>query len=188
MPYSAHSVWNHDIDSKGDGISDEGDMYLLPNGDSMEVGMMQNPATGTVQLYKEYWTEPPVLADGGGLRKLPCVVAQTIETLAEGSPNSKGRAMRIGDHFQGILKRPGQGILVERWTRLPSDSTQGQFTEGAKGDAVEVQWTKDRRSNTTDERQEHAVLPFKWLCDEDRQQGDEITVQGVKWAVTELER
>src|SRR5271170_5285351 len=55
MPYMAHGRWDHSIDNKGSGISDEGDMFLLPNGDCMEVGQMANPQ-GKIELYKEYWT------------------------------------------------------------------------------------------------------------------------------------
>jgi len=95
---TAHAKWEHLIDSKEiDGV-DEGDMFMLQNGDCMEVGVGKNG------LYKELWNSPyPNLA--------PSVVARTAGQW-------DGIVIRIGDHCQGILQDKASGkIYVERWVR-----------------------------------------------------------------------
>ncbi|KAL2429864.1 hypothetical protein ABEF95_012442 [Exophiala dermatitidis] len=158
MPYTAHAVFRHEIDSKGPGISDEGDMFLLPNGDCVEVGMMHNPRTHRVEMYKEYWTAPPAAQDQGQgqVPRTPCVVAKTLDlpgrgAAAEQSGHGKGGAIdeiknesgpsvgagvviRVGDYCQGIVQLEGgqQTVLVERWQKT---QVQGQISNnrGANG-------------------------------------------------------
>jgi len=191
MPYSAHSVWKHDIDSKGPGISDEGDLFLLPNGDCIEVGMMENPRTKQVELYKEYWTEPPVDAGSGGLKKTPCVVVKTFSSQGVNERTRKGIIIRIGDHCQGILE-PGEGdsshmIVVERWVRTPVEQTPALASASLVSGEDVAHWIKDWRSNT-DEPRVDVVMPCMWACDEGRKLGDEIVTRGERWRVTEVTR
>jgi Protein HRI1 len=158
MPYMAHGRWDHSIDNKGSGISDEGDMFLLPNGDCMEVGQMANPQ-GQIELYKEYWTGAP------GERK-PCVVARS----------DNGVIIRIGSHCQGIAKPTSEGpVFVERW--LKSTEVDG---EGV------ANWLKDWRSSTDADEDVGILLPCMWACDEQRKEGDEMKTRGVSWRIVEV--
>ncbi|EHY53022.1 hypothetical protein HRR83_006139 [Exophiala dermatitidis] len=216
MPYTAHAVFRHEIDSKGPGISDEGDMFLLPNGDCVEVGMMHNPRTNRVEMYKEYWTAPPAAQDQGQgqgqVPRTPCVVAKTLDlpgrgAAAEHAGNGKGKGgeiesgapvgagvvIRVGDYCQGIVQRGKQTVLVERWQKT---QVQGQISnngganggvgrDGDRGDGVAIaaEWTKDRRSNTSNE---DISMPCQWLCADTRTLGDQIVIHGVTWSVVEV--
>ncbi|KAI1618619.1 hypothetical protein EDD37DRAFT_274523 [Exophiala viscosa] len=187
MPYLAHAVWKHEIDSKGPGISDEGDMFLLPNGNCIEVGMMMNPDTRKVMMYKEYWTTPSTepgsggiwLRGSGGLRRTPCVVART-----QGADESKsGVIIRVGDFCQSIARHEEKGVLVERWQRLPiSWEPPREDIDG--GDGV-TEWSKDWRSNTAKDDHTEDLMPCMWICRGNRRLGDEIVVHGIKWKVVE---
>lgn len=174
MLFSAHSVWKHDIDSKGAGITDEGDLFLLQNGDVMEVGMMPNPSTSKIEMYKEYWTEPDTEPGLSTLQKTPCVVATT-----EDDSKNRGVVIRIGGYCQGIFQpaEAAEGdVLVERWLRTAP--TEHTFVE-----AKSSNWLRDSRSNTNDGTPQ---LPCMWACDGERCQGDEIVIQGVRWRITEV--
>ncbi|KIV89632.1 hypothetical protein PV10_07018 [Exophiala mesophila] len=197
MPYSAHAVFNHVIDSKGPGISDEGDMFLLPNGDCIEVGMMQNPSTGKEQLYKEYWTGPPAESgndDGPRVRRSPCVVAKTVASTPEVGVvrNGRGAVIRIGDYCQGILQRDdvnGQLLtLVERWSNAPDGSNAAvRHAESTVNEVSGARWIKDWRSNTVADMQHDSAIPSIWICGDGHKVGDEIVVDGVTWRVVEVE-
>lgn len=196
MPYSAHCVWKHEIDSKGPGIGDEGDMFILPNGDCIEVGMMANPSTQRVELYKEYWTTPEPAEPGSRgeqLPRTPCVVAKTLEL--EPARNGSGVVIRVGDYCQGIVQRGGVGsvgggvggqetVLVERWckTRVEVNPALSLSDSTATSKA---EWLKDWRSNTPDEDGVELSMPCKWLCEDGRKLGDQIVVHGVTWSVVE---
>jgi hypothetical protein len=197
MPYSAHCVWSHEIDSKGPGISDEGDMFLLPNGDCMEVGMMHNPKSGNVDMYKEYWTSPRPSAE---LHLTPCIVAKTKE-LPHGHEGQEasiqigrgGVIIRIGDYCQGIMHQQSAGhegssgpsaVLVERWTRGlfetdPSSRTAREEPETATSSG----WIQDWRSNTPADTGDS--MPCLWALEDDRKLGDEIVVKGTTWRIVE---
>ncbi|KAJ9607783.1 hypothetical protein H2200_007862 [Cladophialophora chaetospira] len=200
MPYSSHCVWKHEIDSKGPGIDDEGDMFLLANGDCMEVGMMQNTQTGKVQMYKEYWTSP---GDSGKIHLVPCVVAKTTE-----SPNdheaqesslqngSGGVIIRIGNFCQGIMRqqaashegRPmvADAVLVERWTRglVSADGNPNTTTAGEQtSTATSLGWVQDWRSNTPSDT--NISMPCAWVFDDSRQIGDKVEVKGTTWTIVE---
>ncbi|KAK4943015.1 hypothetical protein LTR10_017400 [Elasticomyces elasticus] len=188
MPYLAHAKWKHEIDSKGPGINDEGDMFMLPNGDCIEVGMMMNPDTRTVMMYKEYWTTPSTepgsagiwLGPGsGGLRRTPCFVART-----QGADESKsGVIIRVGDFCQGIARHEEKGVLVERWQRIPtSRDPPREDIDG--GDGVS-EWSKDWRSNTVVDDRTEGLVPCMWICRGNRRLGDEVVVHGIRWKVVE---
>jgi hypothetical protein len=171
MPLTAHCVWTHNIDSRGPGIEDEGDMFLLQNGDAMEVGTMQNPRTGKHEMYKEYWTEPTQSGQTEG--KLPCVVAEAVDE----TQGSKGLLIRVGTFCQGVLKSDGDGVVAERFTM----------------DNANTAWEKDKRSghmlhtNGRDKSQ-GSMLPCLWLCSEKRALGDRGEYNGVEWTVIEVVR
>ena len=199
MPYSAHCVWKHEIDSKGPGISDEGDMFVLPNGDCMEVGMMQNPKTGKVEMYKEYWTSPATTTKP---HLTPCIVAKTNdrandddERTASIQIGSGGTIIRIGNYCQGIMRQPAidhagdsaktTAVLVERWTRglAKLDSGHGAAREDSNTSNSES-WDQDWRSNTPSDS--GVSMPCMWVCDNDRKPSDETVVQGITWKVVEV--
>ncbi|RMD41852.1 hypothetical protein DV735_g3296, partial [Chaetothyriales sp. CBS 134920] len=152
FPHVAHGQWKHDIDSKGPGITDEGDMFVLENGDVAEVGIMANPQTGRDEMYKEYWTSPPA------------PTAAEVDT-----PSTRGLAITIGDYFQAILLSSTAGqapvLSVERWTRQTPSSP----------------WTRDNRSGNASvaasSEQNDSSLESTlclWLTQQGRQQGDEL--------------
>lgn len=182
MPYSAHTVFRHEIDTKGPDIADEGDVFLLPNGDCIEVGTMENPKSGQQEMYKEYWTSPPPDLDVGLLRRSPCLVAKTIAS----SPNldTTGVIIRIGDHCQGIFRTASPDtyneVLVERWIKLSAERNPAL---SKSHDATEASWLKDGHSNTS---QEEAALPCMWLCADERSIHDEVVAKGVTWKVVEV--
>ncbi|OAL39354.1 hypothetical protein AYO20_01224 [Fonsecaea nubica] len=187
MPYSAHSLWKHDVDSKGLGIVDEGDLFLLPNGDCMEVGMMQNPRTGNVEMYKEYWTGPPAGVSSAGAEPGCCVVAKThVSSNDQKGQDAAGIVIRVGNYCQGIMRQgtgeqgqseEGNAVLVERWTR------SGAETERDAHDASS--WVQDWRSNTPCDS--GFFMPCMWVCDRSRKLEDEIVVKGITWRIVELD-
>ncbi|TKA80558.1 hypothetical protein B0A55_02018 [Friedmanniomyces simplex] len=115
----AHSTWKHWVSSKTrdvDGVSDEGDMFPLPEGRVLEKGRMSNPATGVVTEYEELWFDPPFRVvedgkgDGEGERGNCCVVLQ----LQDDEHEARGVVVRVGQYVQGVL-RVGEGFSLERW-------------------------------------------------------------------------
>jgi hypothetical protein len=123
-PHAKHCVWMHEIDSKGRGIEDEGDMFDLPNGDAMEVGF----ANG--QLYKEYWTDSEDVL-------FPCVVAEIVaheasEKVSSAEERGRGRLVRVGNLCQGIVETMDDAgaldgcVRAERWKHsTAADGQQG---------------------------------------------------------------
>jgi len=203
MPYSAHCIWKHNVDSHGPGGGDEGDMFLLPNGDSMEVGMMENPASSKVEMYKEYWTGPPVSKssnDIGKVRLAPCIVAKRVEPGDHEAhkpdvPNeSGGTIIRIGNYCQGVMHQPPAGtenasidarlVLVERWTKAIREDQSSSVTSAAVATNSEAaDWVQDWRSNTPSDT--GVSMPCMWVCDNDRKLGDEIVVKDITWRIVE---
>ena len=168
IPCMAHCVWKHEIDNKGADINDEGDLFLLDNGECVEVGMMENKKSGRVEMYKEYWTS--VETDPGS----PCVVARTEHRT--GQEKGRGMVIRIGNHCQAIFQRRSTSgeesqrrgeVHVERWARRDG------------------KWVKDWRSSTGEEEEEDVVMPSKWVCEEVRKLGEGIELLGRRWEVTE---
>lgn len=170
IPCLGHCVWEHEVDSKGPGEADEGDLYLLANGQVIEVGVSTSGPSGKPEMYKEYWTEVAMNGD------VSCVVARTEE--ATGQEKGLGMVIRVGQHCQAIFQRQAGGaegdcrvgeVLVERWYR------------GDKSDA----WAKDWRSNTGDDEGGDVVMPSKWVCEQGRKMGDVIELSGRTWRVVE---
>jgi hypothetical protein len=170
IPCMGHCVWGHEIDSSGAGEADEGDLYLLGNGQVMEVGVSTSGPGGKMEMYKEYWTNVEMNGDQS------CVVARTEQRA--GQENGAGMVIRVGRHCQAIFQsgsgtaeehgRAGQ-VHVERWYK--SDKTET--------------WAKDWRSNTGDDTGEDTVMPSKWVCEEGRKTGDVAELLGRKWEVVE---
>lgn len=157
LPCTSHGKWAHPIDSQNSDAADEGDMFLLQNGDNVEVGIMQNSKTGNQEMYKEYWTSPYS-------NLAPCVVIKTLGTW-------EGIIIRIGDHCQGILQENAlRRLYLERWVRS-DDEDNGT-------------WLKDWRSNTGADELD-VILPCMWAATGRRIVGETIETQGRTWEVIE---
>jgi Protein HRI1 len=174
MPLAAHCAWQHEIDSHGPEITDEGDMFLLKNGDSMEIGVMENSETKQQTLYKEYWTGPKTQIGVDKEPKYPSVVA---EMQQDNINSTRGRIIRVGNYCQGIMEigqRGAQEVYVERWIRGSNE-----------------QWSRDPRSGISGTVVGQFGLAYPsllcaWACATGRGVGDETVSNGVKWKITEL--
>ena len=175
-------------------------MFVLANGDCIEVGMMQNPKTGKVEMYKEYWTSPNVT---GKLQLGPCVVAKAMppqnnyETEQTPSQNgSGGLIIRIGNYCQGIMLQQSGGhkgrpmvadtVLVERWTRglvHAGENSSTSATQEQYSTATSSGWDQDWRGNTPSDT--GISMPCMWVLDDARKVGDEIVVKGTTWTIVE---
>ncbi|KAF2653195.1 hypothetical protein K491DRAFT_780483 [Lophiostoma macrostomum CBS 122681] len=119
-PYecTVHVKWEHPIDSSASFATDGADMYLLANGDTMEVGVME--IDSKIRMFKEYWTTPKHCESSDYV---------VVETPASKDDETKGMAIRMGNYCQGVLQT-ATDFWVERWELNNCD------------------WTKDARSNT----------------------------------------
>ncbi|KAL6249864.1 hypothetical protein RBB50_003720 [Rhinocladiella similis] len=101
----AHVKWEHPIDSSREFGTDGADMYLLSNGDVMEVGFLT--INGKTKMFKEYWLEATLSS--------PTPSFLVVETVNEQSGESaKGLIIRIDTYCQGILQTDAE-FFVERW-------------------------------------------------------------------------
>lgn len=167
----------HDIDTRGPGIVDEGDMCILPNGDCLEFGHMINPQTGQDEPYKEYWcSAEPVPHPEDIDDSKSCIVAHVA------SPTKvEGTIIRIGGRMQGILSRRQsdgtESVEVERWTRgtaIISRQMSGSSTSSPPGT-----WTRDPRSTGS-------FIPSSWLIEQGRSLSENLEFNGVLWNIAEL--
>lgn len=112
-----HSIWEHRIDSKSNNPSvDEGDLWLQPKGDVLEIGKQLHPITGLECEYEECWGDIMVEVLGEEEQ-----LVSTALVMDDSSRNARGMMIRIGTYCQGILQI-GEKVTVERsqW----SDSNQ----------------------------------------------------------------
>ena len=113
----SHTVWDHWIDSRtNDPDSDEGDMWVQPNGDILEKGKNKDPATGEETEYEELWHDLQVEAFGKKHNRSSLVMRADLPQR-----NIKGMAIKIGSWCEGILKVEDE-LTVERWEWKPTDS------------------------------------------------------------------
>ncbi|THH13669.1 hypothetical protein EW146_g6578 [Bondarzewia mesenterica] len=121
-----HSRWEHWVDSNSDTpATDEGDIWTLPNGDTLEKGRMVNPETGELTDYEEVWADAEVERTGQDSKRV-CVVLN----VEDNEMAMKGMVIRVGGWCQGILK-VGKEVSVERWKWVGKSSASG--TEQAGG-------------------------------------------------------
>ncbi|KIW15209.1 hypothetical protein PV08_05254 [Exophiala spinifera] len=121
----AHVKWEHPIDSSREYGSDGADMYLLSNGDVMEVGFLT--VKGKKKMFKEYWLEGKLSSP-----KPSFLVAEPVDE--PGGESGKGLIIRIDNYCQGILQTDAE-FLAERW----------QVQENGE-------WVKDPKSSSGAER------------------------------------
>lgn len=179
MPYTAHCRFDHEIDSRGQesiASGDEGDMFMLTNGDCLEMGMMVNPISRQKELYKEYWHTAEKLPTGTGDDDSNVCIVASVSSPAEVS----GVVIRVGGRVQGITSRRHQDgtqtVEVERWVRDTTRPVQ-QASEHSTG-APAGPWSRDTRSSGS--------LPCGWLCMPGRQVGDNGEHNGIRWQITEV--
>lgn len=112
----SHTVWDHWIDSRTDNPdSDEGDMWVQPNGDILEKGKNSDPVTGEETEYEELWHDLEVEAFGKKHNR-----SSLVMRADEPARNIRGMAIKIGGWCEGILK-VGDELTVERWEWKPKD-------------------------------------------------------------------
>ncbi|KAI5457427.1 hypothetical protein BGZ63DRAFT_408166 [Mariannaea sp. PMI_226] len=103
--------WRHWISSRTtnpESAADEGDMFPQETpGLTLEVGSMENPATGKDTPYEELWRDAdPAPTTTSAAR---CVVLQF-----QSETGARGSVIRLGQYCQGI-RRDGERVSVERW-------------------------------------------------------------------------
>lgn len=126
-----HVQWEHSIDSSRTFDTDGADMYLLSNGDTMEIGFMM--LRGEWKMFKEYWVD-------GATEPNPPYVAMELMP-SDGDDSEKGMVIRIGNYCQGILQNTSQ-LWVERWqTDSNGDwKIDGRSTSSGEA-ALPCQWS-----------------------------------------------
>jgi hypothetical protein len=95
----------HWVDSETEEeISDEGDMYLQPDGTVLEKGV-----DGDGSAYEELWEDPEAKVVGKDSGRVSYVLR--TEDLGR---RTRGMCVRIGEWIQGTL-RVGKEFTVVRW-------------------------------------------------------------------------
>jgi hypothetical protein len=114
--------WQHWVDSRDSSgrntAKDVGRCHPQPNGDTLELGSMINPETGTETEYEELWGTATIEStDPRGPKAKHVVVLQMVEKPPDNGTDSpsKGMAIRVGQFIQGIVVHNGL-VTVERWT------------------------------------------------------------------------
>ena len=172
----AHTIWAHWIDSKSDLlVSDEGDMYPQPDGDVLEKGNMQNPATGMSCDYEEVWRDLDIHVLEGEQDRV-CIV------LKADSPSTgvKGIVMRIGEWCQGILKT-SNGLTVERWQWL--DIAKPKSEQATRYDhdfTPHNEWTKLARFGSGSLPSPSALSPVSLTKEAT------VALDGIEWKAVEI--
>jgi hypothetical protein len=131
-----HAAWDHWVDSAypvgAPNIPiDEGDMYPLPDGREVEVGLMESPFTGDICTYEEMWKEVAVKVCGDEGMKW-CVVMRVDDVARQ----TRGVVIRLGQYCQGILK-VREHTTVERWEYMADDEAEEHLGMG--------EWTRTVR-------------------------------------------
>ena len=150
----SHTVWDHWIDSRSNNPdSDEGDMWVQPNGDILEKGKNKDPITGEETEYEELWHDLHVEAFGKKDNRSSLVIR-----VDDPERNVRGIAIKIGGWCEGILKMEDE-LTVERWEWKPTDSTSDvAITEASKGDErTPNDWVRTFRIGK-------GTLPCKDMC------------------------
>ncbi|KAI1824900.1 hypothetical protein F4861DRAFT_224142 [Xylaria intraflava] len=113
-----HSTWRHVVDSRTrtpETVVDQGRIFPLVNGRTLETGRMTNPATGVMTNYEEIWIDLEV--NGAEAHEKPenqtqpqCVVLELLDEERE----QRGMVVLLGRYCQGVV-REGDAFAAERW-------------------------------------------------------------------------
>ena len=103
-------------------MTDEGDMFPLDNGKTLERGEMVNPWTGRVTPYEECWKDVTPLPTTTETIDSDARAADSprdgrvclVLRLHDESHQARGLAMRVGQFCQGIL-RSAESFSLEQW-------------------------------------------------------------------------
>ena len=122
---SRSCTWTHWIDTIYPyGHQDSGTMWELKDGTTLEIGSMENPATGKVEDYQEIWEDlrPTIDREQVGQAKFHARML-----YKEGS---KGMIINIGGWLQGIRidgEGEGRNVTVERWCFVDHNEKCGDW-------------------------------------------------------------
>lgn len=144
----SHGTWVHLVDSKHpSGFKDSGTFKDLPNGDSLEVGVMHDDDLGVVREYEEVWrdwaADPPDF-----------VVSQA---LGEGA---QGYYIRMAQYAQGVVKDEAGRLGVSRWVKGTREWTK-DFTYG------EIHEWLPSPASANDNRTLSSSGPCRWVIVEE---------------------
>lgn len=150
----SHTVWDHWIDSRTNNPdSDEGDMWVQPNGDILEKGKNSAATTGEETEYEELWRDLQVETFGKKHNR-----SSLVMKADEPRRNIRGIAIKVGGWCEGIMKVEDE-LTVERWEWKPTDcASEAASTEASKEDEqTRNDWTRTFRLGK-------GTLPCKLMC------------------------
>ncbi len=150
----SHTIWDHWIDSHtNDPVSDEGDMWVQPNGDVLEKGKNKDSVTGEETEYEELWHDLEVEAFGKKHNR-----SSLVMKAEESARNIRGMAIKIGGWCEAILK-VGDELTVERWEWKPTDGPGNvATTEASKENGrTHNNWVRTFRMGK-------GILPCENIC------------------------
>lgn len=114
----SHSVFTHWVDSRTtepETATDEGDMLPQPDGTTLEIGRMLNPATGVDTDYEELWRD-------GASEEVPALAKWTVLQIHDDTRQERGMLVQLGQYAQAVL-RVGDIFTAERWEWNSTTST-----------------------------------------------------------------
>ncbi|KAI1313613.1 hypothetical protein F5Y03DRAFT_103311 [Xylaria venustula] len=127
-----HCTWRHVVDSRTrtpEAVVDEGDVFPLDGGRTLETGRMVNPATGQLTNYEEVWDdlEAKAIIPEGSTQQLRayCVVLE----LEDEEREERGMVVYLGRHCHGVV-RAGPRFTAEMWTWENATGWQRKFQAG----------------------------------------------------------
>ncbi|KAL1895616.1 hypothetical protein Sste5346_005085 [Sporothrix stenoceras] len=175
-------VWRHWVDSRyadADSQVDAGRNTEQPDGSVLEVGCMENPATGQVAAYEEVWRDiAPVSSFPENGKPPRCLVLQMHNT----ETNDRGVVELLGQFCQGISRTQKEGVTVERWQWLPTESM-------ARGDGRNEVYRSSSPSSTWQMLFRHGSGSLPCVCAitgaEKLAEGETVTSGGATWTVVE---
>ncbi|KAI0969255.1 hypothetical protein F4678DRAFT_439870 [Xylaria arbuscula] len=126
-----HCTWRHVVDSRTrtpEEVVDEGDVFPLDNGRTLETGRMVNPATGQLTNYEEVWDDLDVEAIPEESAQQPRAYCVVLE-LEDEEREERGMVVYLGRHCQGVV-RVGPRFAAEMWTWDTAAGWQRKFRVG----------------------------------------------------------
>ena len=140
-----HSTWTHWLDSRfpvghKNIPVDEGDMYPIAPGLTLEHGHGYHPALGAVKTHEEMWRDIDAVSTNEK-GSMVCVVMRCQADHA----GVRGVVVRLGQYCQGILMW-GDKVTVERWEWENGEGKTGKEKVGVNGGKSEIEkWNRTVR-------------------------------------------